>query len=150
MRCLLCGLLCVSVGLSYPQSKTATSELHSTLTALRDRNASRSLLSQRLAAEIMSLTDRDRRPSPHTVSEFADEFVGALIGKDLTQAQVTNLQRSITEMLDASTTRNYVPASRLRETVTALRVDPSERQAITRDFIAIGEEIRGPDDSPVR
>ena len=132
------------------QSKTAASELHSTLTALRDRNASRSLLSQRLAAEIMSLTDTDQRPSPHTVSEFADEFVGALIGKDLTQAQVTNLQRSITEMLDASTKRNYVPASRLREAVTALRVDPREKQAITRSFIAIGEEIRGPDDTPVR
>ena len=67
-----------------------------------------------------------------------------------TNWQVTTLAQSMEEVLRRSGTTTFIPASQLRETLAALGVDASKVQIITRRFIAIGEEIRGPDDMPSR
>ncbi|MDQ2900004.1 MAG: hypothetical protein M3Y07_09420, partial [Acidobacteriota bacterium] len=112
-------------------------------------NASHGSLTQQLVDAMTSLAQEDRRPSRPTLESFADEFIGALTGMSVTNAQVITLQRSITEVLLSSTT-NLKSASRLREILTALHIGDSKVRVITKRFIAIGEEVRGPDDSPLR
>jgi len=96
---------------------------------------------------MMSLTSSDRQPSRSTVASFADEFTAAVIGKDL-RDEVGVLQQSVCEVLSGSAT-NIKSASRFREALTALGFDSMRKQTLTTRFMAIGEEVRGPDDSPV-
>jgi hypothetical protein len=55
------------------------------------------------------------------------------------------LRRSIADVL-LSSGATFIPASRLRETLTAKGIDSSKTQEIVKRYIAIGEEVRGPDD----
>lgn len=128
----------------------ATPTLRSTLQALKDRGASRTTLSHQLADVIMSLAETGHQPSRAAVMSFAEELTTALLGRELTDPQVTTLEQSIDAVLRSSGTTTFIPASQLRETLAALGVDASKVQIITRRFIAIGEEIRGPDDMPTR
>ena len=122
-----------------------TPKLRSTLQALKDRSASRTTLSHRLVDEIMSMADSEHKPARTTVERFTEELTSALIGRDLTTPQVMMLERSIDEVL-ANSGATFTSASRLRETLAALGVDASRLQIIVKRFIAIGEEVRGPDD----
>jgi hypothetical protein len=128
----------------------ATPKLRSALLALTDSAASRTTLSHRLADEIMSMADSEHQPSlPAVVTGFADELTSALIGRGLTNPQVMMLEQSIDEVLRSSGA-TFTSASRLRETLTAIGVDASKLQIITKRFIAIGEDLRGPDDLQVQ
>ena len=151
MRRVLCCLILFGasvLGQSGREEKSAAcKKLQPILTALKSPGASRPSLTTQLADAMMSLTSSDRQPSRSTVVSFADELTGALIGKDL-KDQPGVLQQSICEVLSGSTT-NFKSATRFREALTALRIDSMKKQTLTTRFMAIGEEVRGPDDSPV-
>ena len=55
------------------------------------------------------------------------------------------LERSIDDVL-RSTGATFASATHFRETLATLGVEASKLQVITKRFIAIGEEVRGPDD----
>jgi hypothetical protein len=151
MRVILCCLLLLGVNLnaqSASEDKAAGGKLNSILMALKDSRAARASLAQQLGDEMMSLAGSNRKPSRATVSNFADELTDALAGKSLTSDQVSRLQSSITGMLRGSAA-NFNSASALREILGAAHVDSVRTQRIIKRFIAIGEEVRGPDDLPV-
>ncbi len=127
----------------------AARNLRSALQALKDRGASRTTLSRQLADAILSLAQAGHEPSRSTVASFSEELTAALLGKDLTKEQLTAVEQSIGEVLHV-TGATSIPASRLRETLTALGVDATMSQTVTRRLIAMGEEVRGPDDMPAR
>ncbi|PYT31508.1 MAG: hypothetical protein DMG57_04930 [Acidobacteria bacterium] len=81
------------------------------------------------------------------MASFAEELTSALIGRDMTNSHLMMLEQAIDEVLRSSGA-TFTSASRLRETLTALGVDASRLQIIVKRFIAIGEEVRGPDDLP--
>jgi hypothetical protein len=126
------------------QSATPLSKLDETLHALARPGASSAFLSAQLAEEMMSLAPSDQQPSPGVLAGFADSFTAALIGKDLTDARVTTLQRCITDVLSGSGT-NLKPAKLFRDTLTAIGVATSRIPSLVTRFIAVGEEVRGPD-----
>ena len=135
------------------------SKLHATLLALREPPAAwrwdaekqrvRPILSYQLADEIMSLADSDGQPSRATVTDFTDELTKALIGKSMTDAQALLLEASIDAVL-RSTGATFRTATHLRETLATIGVDASKLPIITKRFIVLGEEVRGPEDLPVR
>jgi len=168
MRRLLCCLLLLGVSLAVAtaQDKFAatkrlphTSKLHTTLLALKEPPAfwkwdaemrrTRSPLSYQLVNEIMSLAESEWQPSRLTVASFADELANALLGKNMTDAEALMMEDSIDAVL-RSTGATFKSASRLRESLAALGVDAARLQIIIKRFIALGEEVRGPDDLPVR
>lgn len=147
----VCCLLLMGVSLnaqSTGEDKAAGGKLKSILMALKYSSAVQASLAQQLRDEMMALADSNRKPLRATVSVFADEFTDTLFGKDLSNAQVSELQSSITDMLRGSRA-NFNSASRLREVLVAIHVEDSKTRRITRRFIAIGEEVRGPDDQGV-
>jgi hypothetical protein len=117
--------------------------------ALKDAAASRASRSQELVDEMMSLAKRDYCPPRLVITHFADKLTSALLGKKLNEAQMTTVQQSIVDVLRGSGTSNLSLADRLQATLTALGISPSETRLIIRDFIAVGEAVRGPDDTPL-
>jgi hypothetical protein len=150
MRIVLCLLLLGAVlsGQSARDPKAAFEKLRSTLIALKDARADRSSLASQLVDEMMTLANANHQPTRSTVVGFADELTGVLLGRNITSAQLDVLQQSIGEALSGSTA-NYNSASRFRETLTAVGIDNPSKRLITNLFMAIGEEVRGPDDAPV-
>ena len=156
MRKLVCCLLllggCLISGAAGQDKSLAAKpetarQLRSTLQALKSRDASRTTLSRKLADAILALAQAGHEPSRSAVTSFSEELTAALLGKDLTKEQLTAVEQSIGEVLHV-TGATSIPATRLRETLTALGVDATRSQTVTRRFIAMGEEVRGPDDMP--
>ena len=130
------------------QPAAPLSKLNETLHALARPGASSVSLSAQLVDEMMSLAPSDSQPSRGALAGFANDFTAAMIGKDLTDTRVTTLQRCIADLLSGSGT-NSKPAKLLRDELTAISVATSRIPSIITRFIAVGEEVRGPDDTPV-
>jgi hypothetical protein len=124
-------------------------KLNETLHALARPGASSVSLSAQLVDEMMSLAPSDQQPSRGALAGFANEFTAALIGKDLNDARVTTLQRCIADVLSGSGS-NSKPAKVLRDTLAAIGVAAPRIPSIMTRFIAVGEEVRGTDDTPVK
>jgi len=142
------SILILFASLAIQAQDQAGRRLHETLLALQKADASRSTLSQQLADELLSLADKDRPPSQATVTNFSVELVNALIGKRLTPVQLTALESSLTDVLRAHGS-TFRPTARFREALTPLGIDPARIQGLVTRFVAIGEDVRGPDDTPL-
>ena len=76
---------------------------------------------------------------------FAEELTAALFGKELSAQSTASLRQSIRDVLRGSSA-TFPSAASLRQVLARAGVDSTKAQLITRRFMAIGEEIRGPDD----
>jgi hypothetical protein len=130
------------------QPAAALANLNETLHAMARPGAASAPLSARLVDEMLSLAPSDRQPSRGALAGFANVFTAALLGKDLTEARVATFERCIADVLSGSGT-NLKPAKLLRDTLTAIGISEPRTQSIITRFIEVGEEVRGPDDSPV-
>ena len=147
MRSIFCSLVfaaCV-MGQNAGDDKVAIGNLTSTLVGIGKADASRARLTERLTDDMLALANRDHEPSRTVVLGFTGEFTAALHGKDLSTRSVTVLQQSILDVM-RETSATFVPAASLRQILSQAGVDPAKAQLITRRFMAIGEEIKGPDD----
>ena len=141
------SILLLFAALAVQAQDQAGRRLHETLLALQKADASRSTLSQQLAGEMLSLADKERLPSLVTVTNFSVELVNALIGKRLTPIQLTALEGSLTDVLRAHGS-TFRPTAHFREALADSGIDPARIQGLVTRFVAIGQEIRGPDDTP--
>jgi hypothetical protein len=128
---------------------TTSGKINDILLALKDPNISRATLIQQLVDQMISLAAKGHQPPRPIVTAFAEELTGALKGQKLDKSQIVAAQRSIVEMMQQADSSNFEPACRLRETLTAIGIDNSKIQLVVRDFIAVGEAVRGADDSPL-
>ena len=141
-RNLLCALVFAATLMG---QAAADRNLTATLTAMRNIGAPRAVLAPQLADNLLALANPDHQPSGTTVTVFAGQFTEALIGNTMAAANMGQVQRCLTDALRGSRS-NLRSASDLRDWLTRFRVDPTKIHAITKSFLAIGEEIRGPDD----
>jgi len=154
MKSALCFLLLAGIMTAQPlrtDRDTAANleHLSAILQALKDNRESSPSLSNQLVGAMMAVADPVHPPSRPVVAGFADALTSALAGKYLTTPHVMMLQRSIADVLLPSGA-TFIPATRLRETLAAIRIDSSKTQEIVKRYIAIGEELRGPDDLRVQ
>ena len=122
--------------------------LQSTLLALKDPQAPRKVLSNQLVDEIMALSKNDQSPARSTVQRFAEDLTGALRGKDVTAVRATALAKAITDVMSGKGS-TALPANRLYETLCGFRMEHQTIQLLVDRFREIGQEVRGPDDSPL-
>ena len=124
--------------------------LDSTLAALRERDASQSRLSQQLAHVMMRVADNDRQPAWPVLVSFTDKLTRELTGRQLDIVQIRTIRDCLIGVMRRAGTSTAGLASRLQQTFAAIGIDSSKTQLVVTDFIAVGEAVRGPDDSPVR
>ena len=150
MKSALCFLLLSGVMAAQPlrtdrDMAANLNHLSGILQALKDFRESSPSLSNQLVGVMMAMADPSHAPSLPAVAAFADALTSALTGKNLTTANVLVLRRSIADVLRSSGA-TFIPASLLRERLSANGADSSKTQEIITRYIAIGEEVRGPDD----
>ena len=126
-----------------------TASLKTALYALTSSDADRTFVTKQLADAIMPLALPNFQPSRHSVEDFAAELARSMAGKEPTIVQVGSLEKAITEMMRGSVP-NYTSTGHLRDALSAIQIDSADTIAITTRFLAIGEEVRGPDDLRLR
>jgi len=165
--CILLVYAALSAQVSVPSAKT-TADLHSTLLALQQTRVPASSLSQRLTADMIALATGDHRPSRAEVDAFSGELTRTMAAAwraqptPQTPLHIADLSRKATEIdTEASLQQCLVDivrvpgptnldiAERLRRVLTQLRINDSQSNLLIRRFLAIGESVRGPDDSPL-
>ena len=146
-RALFCLVLFGTSLVGQSEKSPDLNKLRPILIALKSSSASRPSLTNQLVEAMMALANKDRQPARSTVVSFADEFTGMVFGKSLTNDQLDGLAAAIGEVMTGSTT-NFKSSGHFRDILTAVGIDSMKKQTVTRRFIAIGEEVRGPDDSP--
>jgi len=144
------GLSAQTARVTAPPTPQAIEKLNATLMALRNAGVPSEPLSQQLADSMMALAQRDHQPARQDVTGFTDEFTRVLVGKKFNNDQAAVLQQCLMDVVRGTGISNFSLAQRLRETLTALRVDDLKTDLVTRRFLAIAEAVRGPDDSPLR
>jgi hypothetical protein len=127
----------------------AQTPMESTFLALKDPQAHRADLSLKLSAEMVAMTNRDRSPSRVAVQRFSDDLTAALLGKDITGVRAAAFQKSIRDVLSGKGS-TFLPAGRFREVLSRCGVDERTVQIIVDEFTRLGQEVRGPDDLPIR
>jgi hypothetical protein len=123
--------------------------MQSTLLALKDANAPRKILSNRLVEEMMAQAKRNQTPSRAAVQRLSEDLTTALVGRDITTIRASILQKSLADLMCGKGS-TFLPASNLREVLIKCGVDEPTVQQIVQRFIDVGQEVRGPDDIPVR
>ena len=153
MRTVLCCVIALAVelvGQSSRNGRTVVNEMDATLLAVKTSATPRASLSRQLADEVMSLAEANHRPSRATVVRFVNDLIGALTAANqVTPDQAVELGQRIRDGLRGSEP-NAESARHLSDDLTALHVSASNTQVICKDFIAIGEQVRGPDDLPLQ
>jgi hypothetical protein len=127
----------------------AAQSVQSTLLALKDSHAARKTLSNELVNEMMALAKSDQSPSRTTVQRFSEDLTAALLGKDVTTIRAAALEKAISGVLSGKGS-TFLPACSLYETLAGFRLDDRTIQVIVDRFREIGQEVRGPDDLPLR
>jgi hypothetical protein len=126
--------------------------MESTFLALKDPHATRGVLSDQLALEMMLLSKKgasDRSLSQVSVERFSQDLTTALLGKDITTIRASALQKSIAGVLSGKGS-TFLPASRFRQALASCGVEDHMVQAIVDQLTHIGQDVRGPDDLGVR
>jgi hypothetical protein len=110
-------------------------------------------VTQQLTNDILSLVENNAQPSRRNVLDFADELMRALVGKKLPANSVSQLTAAILDVIhsDGVTTSKYRGAfERANQALLAMGVAAPVAKRVTGRLMVMGQEIRGPDDGPVR
>lgn len=139
MKGILSGLLFATCLLAQ------TASLETSLNALQDPKVDRTAVTKQIVDAMMSRADLRRPPARKTVEELADTLTSALIGVPFLKSELPAIQSSLI-LLIGGTKSNLYTSTMFRDALERLQVNHTAvRELITR-FLAVGEEIRGPDD----
>jgi hypothetical protein len=106
-------------------------------------------LSRNFVDNILALALPERQPSRQLVARFTDALRGVAAGRPLSSAQAAVFSQCILGLMRGQGASNFGLASQLRTALTALGAADQKASRIVRQFVALGEAVRGPDDSPV-
>lgn len=138
---------CLLAGVIFAQ----TAKLNSDLSALANSQTSTSTVANRLADDVLALAEKDAQPSRGTVLDFAAALTKALAGKPASQPQLEKATSAIVDVLQSSGTPSYRfhgAIDRLRASLIDLGAKPSDASSAAGYLLVLGQEVRGPDDSP--
>lgn len=127
----------------------AAQSIHSTLLALSDATAPRARLTRQLTDQMMALAKPDQIPGRVSVERFSIELTAALAGHDISASKASAIERTISDLMRGNGA-TFLRANALWQTLGTCGVLPYKVQTVVDAFVKIGQEIRGPDDSPVR
>ena len=98
----------------------------------------------------MSAAEIDQQPSRTTVAHFVEALTDALAGRKLQRPQTAELGLCLVDMVRPSGVSTTRIAIRARDLLTAEGVAAPKVSLVIGKLMAIGEEVRGPDDLGIR
>jgi hypothetical protein len=126
----------------------AETPLHTTILQLKNPHVAQGPLAARLTDLIMAKAKPAQTPSRAAVERFADDLVTALAGRDITSIRADALEKAIVDVMKGKGS-TFMPATNLRQVLTACGVEEPTTRMIVDRFIEIGQMVRGPDDMKV-
>jgi hypothetical protein len=141
MKSLLCCFLLVIAGASAQSTGKLDSDLMTHAVA------------RQVTDDIVALAEKDAQPSRQAVSNFADDLTKALAGKQLTADKTKAVTEAIQEVLQSSGAASYrfhASIDRFRDSLIALNATAVQAKAAAGRLLILGQEVRGPEDIPVR
>lgn len=125
--------------------------LDSDLSALSKSDAPLAAITNRVADDILALAEKDARPSRRTTLDFATELARGLFSKPSSEAQIRAVNAAIVDVLESSGTPSYrfhQAIDHFRDALLAMNVVPAAARNAANQLFILGQEIRGPEDSP--
>ena len=89
-------------GLLSGQVSASLEKFTASLAALKDASSSHAVQRDRIANDIMALSEQPHRPSRSAAARLADGLVGTLSGKQLTDLQLSELATGIVAVLHSA------------------------------------------------
>jgi hypothetical protein len=123
------------------------------LTALNNDGATNSPHRQRITTAIMSASEQQHCPSASKVGALTNELVITLLGRRLSETQLSELSTAIISVLRSAGVGTHAfmqSVSHVEKVLVSggVRADAAKRVAET--LSAVGKEVRGPEGVPAR
>ena len=142
MNRLLCGVVLIA-------TSVAGQSIQSTLLALKDATGPRTKLTKQLTDELMALAKPPQSPSRISVEVFSSDLARAIGGRELTGAQASAMQDAMSDVMRGKGA-TFVRANVMWQALTGCGVESYQVQRILDRFTKLAQDVRGPDDTPVR
>jgi hypothetical protein len=145
------GLLLLAASVA-AQNTTAVRKLNSTLLTLKD-GAARDSVGRQLAADLSAVADPDHRPTLYILTKLADSLVTAVPVRNLRVELLSPVTGRIVDVLHSagtSTVGFYEAVGAAEKALTAMGVAAPQAHSIADALTTLGQQVRGPDDSPVK
>jgi hypothetical protein len=139
---------CLLAGMVFAQT---TAKLDSDLAALANSQTPNSSAASRVAEDVLALAEKDAQPSRGATLDFAAALTRALAGKPASQPQLEKAASAIVDVLQSSGAPSYRfhgAIDRLRASLIDLGAKPSDASSAAGYLLVLGQEVRGPEDSP--
>ncbi len=150
-RILICALAAFGTLIAQAPAASDTeiaAKLNPLVSAAIRRSATIAETNDKLTNALMAIARSGSQPSRELVASFVSSLADFTSGRQVDSAHVSALSECMADMLRGSGVTNFGLARQLRTTLTELGVTDAKLDPITRQFIAIGEAVRGPDDMP--
>jgi hypothetical protein len=135
------------------QDSPAVSGLTATLMTLHDSHVSRDDVNRRFVAGVMATVVKPSRPFQSEVEDFTSELTAAIVGRRFTSSDLLPMTSAIVDVMHSggvSTLAFRASVERFQKGLAALGVVGARLDSITNRLQALGQEVRGPEDAPVR
>ena len=146
-------LLCLSLAAQSVQEDqpdaAAVTKLNSTLLTLKHAGVTPASVGQQLVNDIISLAETTHEPSRATVVKFTDQLINELSARELPAKLLSQVTTAILVVLHSAVTPAYefrASIGHAREALISLGVSAPKAQAVAERLMAVGKEVRGPED----
>ena len=127
--------------------------LATSLAALTDRSITQTAHLDRIAADIIAVSEENHRPSAASVGILAQSLVRSLSGKSISTAQSWVLATEIQAVLRSAgvaTFRFQQALDRFEQSLRTLELTATDAKAVAAPLAAVGKEVRGPEGIPAQ
>ena len=140
-------------GLLSGQVSASLEKFTASLAALKDASSSHAVQRDRIANDIMALSEQPHRPSRSAAARLADGLVGTLSGKQLTDLQLSELATGIVAVLHSAgggTSKFKQSLFQVENALSSAGVNTPAARRVVAELEVVGKQVRGPEDLPAR
>lgn len=133
--------------------EVALQKLTASLQALRATSPSTAADRDRISSEVLALAEPFHRPSLSTIVVFTSRLTRAVSVRQLSDSQASRLATQIDTVLHSAGIGHWKfkeAISDLQAVLTSAGVDTKTAKLIAIDLEAVGNEVRGPEGTPVK
>ena len=144
-----CGIPLAQASLKVPNQNAAVDRLRADIRSLAKPGLTST---EKLADDIMALAETPQPPRS-VVQAFADNLIHALAGKplhnqNLVRQLATGIQNTL-ESAGTSTIHFHETIDAAKKAMRGLGISESQAQMLATELRALGEKVRGPEDTPL-
>ena len=117
--------------------------------ALSDGAGTKSAVARELSIRMYAAFGKDQPATRAAIDRLAHSLADALWEQHFEKTSGEELARALTQLVTPSSQPNAALVRRARIALSRIGIDALRAESLSRQMIAVGEQVRGPDDMPV-